>query len=142
MTTPHSAKITETSFTHDMLHAARYYILGRRGLLILGGLVLIAGLALNWSWLVAAGIAPILLGVLPCLAMCALGLCMKGLVGRSCSTGAAEQESSPAMTEGTESVMRNSTIDDLRGNPTDKLSGQIGVGKTINPKTKSLVKKE
>ena len=125
-----------------MLHAARYYILGRRGLLILGGLVLIAGLALNWSWLVAAGIAPILLGVLPCLAMCALGLCMKGLVGRSCSTGAAEQESSPAMTEGTESVMRNSTIDDLRGNPTDKLSGQIGVGKTINPKTKSLVKKE
>ena len=34
------------------------------------------GLAINWNWLVAAGIAPILLAVAPCLAMCALGLCM------------------------------------------------------------------
>ncbi|RVH28084.1 hypothetical protein CN211_25985 [Sinorhizobium meliloti] len=34
------------------------------------------GLAFNWNWLVAAGVAPPLLSVLPCLAMCALGLCM------------------------------------------------------------------
>ena len=37
-----------------------------------------AGLFFNWSWLVAAGALPILFGVLPCLAMCALHLCSMG----------------------------------------------------------------
>jgi len=37
-----------------------------------------AGLAFNWDWLAAAGVAPILIAVAPCLAMCALGLCMRG----------------------------------------------------------------
>ena len=37
-----------------------------------------AGAYFNWGWLVAAGIAPLLLTALPCVAMCALGLCMKG----------------------------------------------------------------
>jgi hypothetical protein len=50
--------------------------LGRRGLIVLGVLVVAAGLALNWSWLVAIGVAPLLLTALPCVAMCALGLCM------------------------------------------------------------------
>lgn len=35
------------------------------------------GVALNWNWLAAAGLAPFLLGALPCAALCALGLCMK-----------------------------------------------------------------
>jgi hypothetical protein len=30
----------------------------------------------GWDWLVAAGLAAVIIGVLPCLAMCALGLCM------------------------------------------------------------------
>lgn len=37
--------------------------------------MVLAGLALNWNWLLAAGALPILFGVLPCLAMCALHLC-------------------------------------------------------------------
>ena len=37
----------------------------------------IAVAAFNWSWLVALGIAPILVAVLPCLAMCALSLCAR-----------------------------------------------------------------
>jgi hypothetical protein len=40
---------------------------------------MVAGIAFNWSWLVAAGIAPILLAVLPCAVMCGLGLCMNRL---------------------------------------------------------------
>ena len=48
----------------------------RQALLVLALLVLGAGALLNWSWLVAIGIAPILLAVAPCLAMCAAGLCM------------------------------------------------------------------
>ncbi|RWA69954.1 MAG: hypothetical protein EOQ28_22240 [Mesorhizobium sp.] len=59
---------------------------GRRGPTT-AGLAIAAGIAFNWSWLVAAGIAPVLLGLLPCLAMCALGLCMNRLAGRPCQAG-------------------------------------------------------
>lgn len=38
----------------------------------------VAGLALNWNWLVAVGALPILFGVVPCLAMCAFHLCSRG----------------------------------------------------------------
>ena len=38
-------------------------------------------LYLGWSALVAAGIASVIVGVLPCLAMCVLGLCM-GRMGK------------------------------------------------------------
>ena len=80
------------SLRPNLLHAARYYLGGRRGLLVLAGAVLVAGLALNWGWLVAAGIAPLLFTALPCVAMCALGLCMNRMAGRSCSTDVAPQE--------------------------------------------------
>lgn len=58
----------------------------RRGLIAAGVAIAVAGLAFNWSWLVTAGIAPVLLSVLPCVAMCALGLCMNRMTGRSCAT--------------------------------------------------------
>lgn len=85
MTAPRLTGPSETTLTQDLLYATRYYLGGRRGLLILAAVTVITGLALNWSWLVAAGIAPILLGVLPCLAMCALGLCMHRAGGKSCA---------------------------------------------------------
>lgn len=44
----------------------------------LGLVALLGGMALNWNWLVAAGLAPVLLAILPCGAMCALNLCSKG----------------------------------------------------------------
>ena len=62
------------------------YLGGPRGLLAAGAVIVAAGLAFNWSWLAAAGIAPVLLSLLPCAAMCALGLCMNRMTGRSCST--------------------------------------------------------
>ncbi len=43
--------------------------------------------AWQWSWLAALGIAPLLVSVAPCLAMCALGLCMHRGASRACSTG-------------------------------------------------------
>src|SRR3546814_12794177 len=84
MTSPRLTGPSETTLTQDLLYAGRYYLGGRRGLLILAAVAIVAGLALNWSWLVAVGIAPILLGVLPCLAMCALGLCMPHAGSTSC----------------------------------------------------------
>lgn len=66
------------------LSAIRSYLGGRRSIIIVAAAVIAAGLALNWSWLVAAGIAPLLLGLLPCVAMCALGMCMSRMTGRAC----------------------------------------------------------
>ncbi len=91
MTTTPLPDASDASLSRDLLHAARYYLGGRRGLLVLAAAVLVAGLALNWRWLVAAGIAPLLLSALPCVAMCALGLCMNRMAGRSCSTDAAPE---------------------------------------------------
>ena len=45
--------------------------------------LVVAGLALNWNWLVAVGALPILIGVVPCLAMCAFHLCSMGKGGKS-----------------------------------------------------------
>jgi hypothetical protein len=58
--------------------------------LVLGAVALIAGLAFNWSWLVAAGAAPVVLSILPCLAMCALHLCANKGVDGSCTGRRAE----------------------------------------------------
>ena len=49
---------------------------GPRGLIVIAVLAVVAGGIFNWSWLVAAGIAPIILAMAPCGIMCALGLCM------------------------------------------------------------------
>jgi hypothetical protein len=97
MATPRQAQSEEGSLGRDLLYALRYYLGSRRGLLVLAGLAIAAGLALNWSWLAAAGIAPILISVLPCVAMCALGLCMNRSAGKSCSTAA--NKSDPAAIE-------------------------------------------
>lgn len=64
------------SLDRNLLAAVRTHIGGRRGLLILGALAVTGGLAWSWNWLVAAGVAPLLLSVLPCIAMCALAVCM------------------------------------------------------------------
>ena len=78
---------------------------------MLAGLASAAGLALNWSWLAAAGIAPILISVLPCLAMCALGLCMNRSGGKSCSTAASNSDA--AAIEDTGPVTQAVALDTL-----------------------------
>ncbi|MEQ8393701.1 hypothetical protein [Thalassobaculum sp.] len=83
------------SLAHDLLGLARHYLGRRRVLLVLAGLALAAGLALNWGWLTAAGIAPILVSLLPCAAMCGLGLCMSKGGGKSCSAGAMAPDAAP-----------------------------------------------
>ena len=46
-------------------------------------LALVAIVTASWSWLVAAGLATILVSALPCLIMCGLGLCMHRFLGGS-----------------------------------------------------------
>jgi YHS domain-containing protein len=89
MTNAPSTEISERSLTRDILDAARYYLGGRRTLFVLATVFILGGVALNWGWLVAAGIAPILISFLPCAVMCALGLCMhkKGGAARTGNRG-------------------------------------------------------
>ena len=72
--------------------------LPRRTLLVVAALILIAGgMFLKWDLLVAAGVAPLILGLLPCAAMCALGMCMSRMGGKGdCAKneGASEATSS------------------------------------------------
>jgi hypothetical protein len=61
---------------------------GRRLVLLsIAGVAIVVGLGLNWSWLVAAGVAPLLLSALPCVAMCALGLCMMQMTRKGTAAG-------------------------------------------------------
>lgn len=56
--------------------------------LVLGGVAFAlmgAGLFWQWSWLVAIGVAPLLISAAPCIAMCSLGLCMHRMCSNSAS---------------------------------------------------------
>ena len=100
MTTPTTTQRQDSSLARDALHAARYYLWRPRVLLALAAIAIVAGLALNWSWLVAAGLAPILISTLPCLIMCAFGVCMMCRSGAKASAPVrdAADASSPPMT--------------------------------------------
>jgi hypothetical protein len=75
MTISNSIPFLGRSGIRGMLDGARRHLGGRRSLWLVASLALAAGLALKWNWLVAAGIAPVVVSLLPCAAMCALGFC-------------------------------------------------------------------
>src|SRR5262249_20804635 len=90
-TTLPARRADDSSLGRDLFAAFRDGVhrlrarLGMRGLVILGAAVIAVGLALNWSWLVAIGVAPLLLAALPCVAMCALGLCSISMGRKTCA---------------------------------------------------------
>jgi hypothetical protein len=93
MTRPTTTERPDSSLTRDVIHAVRFYLGSWRGMLILAAIVIVAGVALNWNWLVATGIAPILLTALPCAVMCGLGLCMNRLFGNSSESRPSQPQS-------------------------------------------------
>jgi hypothetical protein len=64
------------SLTRKSAGKVRDWLTRPRGLIVVAIAIIGAGLALGWNWIVAAGLAPLLLAVAPCAAMCALGLCV------------------------------------------------------------------
>ena len=90
MTISGPVNCSRRSLSQDGLSAARHYLGSRAGLVAIAAAALGLGAYFNWGWLVAAGVAPLLTGVAPCAAMCALGLCMSG---RSRATPAPDQAS-------------------------------------------------
>ena len=74
----------------------RPWLTGRRGLVIGGLAIVIAGLALGWNWLSAIGVAPIILSLAPCAAMCAIGACaMMKASSSSIKPGTPDQTTPP-----------------------------------------------
>lgn len=92
--TVETTKAGEPSLAVTVMKLARHYLGGRRGLIVLGVLAVGAALVLNWGWLVAVGVAPLLLALAPCAAMCALGLCANKLTGRAEGSDAAKNVTS------------------------------------------------
>jgi hypothetical protein len=82
MTTSESTKAV-SALPGDVTHIMRRCLGNRRLLLAVAILALVAGAALNWEWLVALGIAPALLSLLPCAVMCGLGVCCMKMMGGS-----------------------------------------------------------
>src|SRR5260370_40972102 len=77
MTIPQPATTAEPSLGRDVFNAVKYYLGNRWALLGLGCLAVIAGLSFGgWGWLVAAGLAPVILSKFPCLVIGAFGICM------------------------------------------------------------------
>lgn len=70
------------------------WLRGRRAVALVTLAAVGAGLVLGWPSLVALGVAPVLVSLLPCAAMCALGVCMMGPGNRSCHKSSAS-ESAP-----------------------------------------------
>lgn len=82
-----TSKAAQMSLPRIALGLLRHYLGGRRGLMVLTVVVLAAGAYFNWGWLVAAGLAPLLVALAPCAAMCALGLCMNKMGGKASPSG-------------------------------------------------------
>jgi len=78
-----STRIGEKGSQRGVREFLRRWLTGRRGLILAGIAVVAVGLALSWNWLTAIGLAPIILSLAPCAAMCAVGACamMKGGAG-------------------------------------------------------------
>ncbi len=72
------------------------WLIGWRGLVILGILLVAAGLYAGWGWLAAVGLAPIILALAPCAAMCAIGACAMSRGGSSGATQATPNTADPA----------------------------------------------
>lgn len=126
----------ETPLSRDLLHAARYYLGGKRGFLALAATALVVGLTLNWDLLVVAGIAPLLIGLVPCMAMCALGLCMmrKG-AGRTSSpdTARSAANTKPGLDDGTSTGVANAVAP-----PAARVAGSVQPAPATTDETSEL----
>jgi hypothetical protein len=79
-----SAETPQASLAQDWLRLLRHWLRNRRVLIALAAAVVIGGTILNWGWLAAIGVAPIILSLLPCAAMCAIGLCVMRGSNQAC----------------------------------------------------------
>ena len=71
-----SMPVGETTLMQDIGSYVRHQLRGWRGVIAASVILAVPALWFGWPWLVAAGLAPLILAVAPCAVMCAAGLCM------------------------------------------------------------------
>ena len=84
----------------DWRALARHYLVNRWVLLALGGGLIGIAAVFNWGWLVAAGVAPILISLAPCAIMCGLGLCGMKMMGACEKQSASPGDAKTAVASG------------------------------------------
>jgi hypothetical protein len=92
MTKATSMERREPSLVRDWLRFFRYSFGGPSMILVLAAVAVVGGLAFDWSWLVASGLVPLLITLLPCAVMCGLGLCAHRLSGQHEGVGPARHD--------------------------------------------------
>lgn len=92
----HHAVSVQTATRQGRWNKLLGMLTGRRILIGMAAMAVALGLAFNWRWLTAIGVAPILVSTLPCVAMCALGLCMNKAGGASCHASLTEPNTNTA----------------------------------------------
>lgn len=96
--------VSDASLTRDIGKYLRYQLRGRRGFILAAVAIAAPALWLGWPWLVAAGLAPLLLAMAPCAVMCGLGLCMRGTCKKTeTAPGGAAGAAMQRAADGTES---------------------------------------
>jgi hypothetical protein len=90
------------AIVRDRLRTACARIGVRRIAIALGLAAAASGIGLSWGWLTAIGVAPVIVVVAPCAAMCALGLCIPRIAGGSCAGGTSKTPAMQADPLGTE----------------------------------------
>ena len=86
----------ENSRVRTRADQLRDWAMSPRGLIVVALAIIGAGLALGWNWVVAAGLAPLLLSLAPCAAMCALGVCMMAKGNASCAKQGSAENAEPS----------------------------------------------
>jgi hypothetical protein len=123
-----SPRSAGTSFAQAVVNALWPWLHSRRALMIAAAVVLtVGGLALGWNWLVAVGVAPILIAALPCVIMCAVGLCAMNQGNKSCSTsdsGEVRPNVSASADSARRVAMEAGDIGDTRGNAPEPALGR------------------
>lgn len=71
-----SMSVGETTLMQDIGSYLRHQLRSWRGMIVAAVILAVSALWFGWPWLVAAGLAPLILAMAPCAVMCALGLCM------------------------------------------------------------------
>ena len=83
MTNLNATRPGQNSFANTLASVVRSLLGNPVGLLAIAAGVIGFTAYSSWGWLVAAGLAPLLLSIAPCVAMCALGMCTMGMKSKA-----------------------------------------------------------
>ena len=83
MTNLNATRPGQNSLARNLTSVARSVLSNRFGLLAIAAGAIGLTAYSSWGWLVALGLAPLLLSVAPCVAMCALGMCTMGMKSKA-----------------------------------------------------------